>query len=171
MKRSVALFFVVILFASTLFSCSTAGSAHAPCREVVSAMTSAEIGLPAGKFYDLTAPEGDKEYLSKSLIASLFGNGSLPEVTKDWLDCALFLSLKDSPCEFAVILCSNRDTAEDTAALFHSRLAAIKVVKTAPEYSAMIESASVTITGNYAIFVISTDSTTALKVAKKAIRR
>ena len=171
MKRPAALFLVIVLLISSLFSCSNFGSQYAPCREIVAAMTAAEIGLSAGKYYSLSAPEGDEEYLSKSLIASLFGNGSLPKVTDDWLDCALFLSLKDSPCEFAAILCSNRDAAEDTAALFHSRLAAIKVIKTTPEYSAMIESASITITGNYAIFIISTDPTTTLKAANKAIRK
>ena len=171
MRRSAALFLVIVLLISSLFSCSNFGSAHARCRKVVAAMTAAEIGLPAGKYYSLSALEGEEEYLPKSLMASLFGKGSLPEVATDWLDCAVFLSIKDSPCEFAVILCSNRDAAEDTAALFYSRLVAIKVIKTTPEYSAMIENASITITGNYAIFIISTDPATALKVANTAIRK
>ena len=171
MKRPAALFCIIILLFSSLFSCSTAQNIHAPCRDIVAAMTEAEIGLPAGRYYSMSAPEGEDEYLSPSLIASLLGSGSIPSVTADWLDCALFLSLKDSPCEFAVILCSNRDAAEDTAALFHSRLVAIKITKTAPEYSQMIENASVTITGNYAILIISTDPSSALKAAKKAIRK
>ena len=171
MKRSAALFFAVIFLISTLFSCSAVRADRASCREVVAAMVESEIGVPAGKYYSLSAPEGDGEYLSNSLLSALFGNGSLPTVTRDWLDCALFLSLKESPCEFAVILCSSRDAAEDTAALLHSRLAAIKVTKALPEYSQMIENASVTITGNYAIFIISTDPVSALRAAKKAIRK
>ena len=171
MKRPTALFFVVILLFSSLFSCSATQNIHTPCRDVVAAMTEAEIGLPAGRYYSTSECEGDDEYLSSSLIASLLGNGSLPTVTSDWLDCAFFLSLKESPCEFAVILCSSRDAAEDTAALFHSRLAAIRITKTAPEYSQMIENASVTVTGNYAILIISTDPSSALKAAKKAIRK
>ena len=171
MKRPAALFFVVILLFSSLFSCSTTGNMHTPCRDVVVAMTAVEIGLPTGRYYSITSSEGDKEYISHSLISSIFGNGTLPAVTADWLDCALFLSLKDSPCEFVVVLCTCRDAAEDTAALFHSRLDAIKITKTAPEYSQMIENASVTITGNYAILIISKDPTTALRAAKRAIRK
>lgn len=171
MKRPAALFIVILFLFSSLFSCSATQNIHTPCRDVVAAMTEAEIGLPTGRYYSLSAPEGDDEYLSAPLIASLLGNGSLPTVAADWLDCAFFLSLKDSPCEFAVILCSSRDAAEDTAALFHSRLAAIKITKTAPEYSQMIENSSVTITGNYAILIISTDPSSALKAAKKAIRK
>ena len=144
---------------------------HTPCREVIAAMTEKEVGLPVGSYYSASANEGDTEYLSASLLASLFGNGSLPPVAEDWIDCALFLSLKESPCEFAVILCSSRDAAEDTAALFHSRLAAIRITKTATQYVQMIENASVTITGNYAILIISTDPENALRAAKKAIRR
>ena len=171
MKRLAAIFLVVIILFSSLFSCSTAQRVHTPCREVIAAMTEKEIGLPVGSYYSSSVPEGDDEYLSASLISSLFGNGSLPKISEDWLDCALFLSLGESPCEFAVILCSSRDAAEDTAALFHSRLAAVRITKTAPQYAQMIENASVTITGNYAILIISTDPENALRAAKKAIRR
>ena len=132
-------------------------------------MTGAEIGLPAGKYYSLSAPEGDGEYLSDSLISSLFGNGSYPTVADDWLDGGLYLSLGKHPCEFAVIFCRNRDTAEDTARILSSRLSAIRITKTDPQYSKMLENASVTVIGNYAILIISTDTKTALSVAKKAI--
>lgn len=171
MKRPAALFCIIILLFSSLFSCSATKNIHTPCRDVVAAMTEAEIGLPAGRYYSMYAPEGEDEYLSPSLIASLLGTGSLPVVSEDWLDVALFLSLKDSPCEFAVILCSSRDAAEDTAALFHSRISAIKITKTSPKYYQMIENASATVTGNYAILIISTDPANALRTAKKAIRQ
>lgn len=170
MKRPAALFLVFVFLLYSLFSCSAIKKVHPLCREVLSAMASSEIGLPAGKYYSSSAPKGDTEYLSDTLIASLFGNGSLPEVTKDWIDCALFLSLNQSPCEFAVILCSSRDAAEDTAMIFHSRLAAIKITKIASEYAEMIANASITITENYAIFIISTDPEAALKSAKKVIK-
>ncbi len=170
MKRPAALFFVIIFLVSSLFSCSTVGAVHTPCRQVIDAMTSAEIGLPAGKYYSLAAIEGDGEYLSDSLISSLFGNGSYPTIADDWLDGALYLSLGNHPCEFAVFLCRNRDTAEDTARLLSSRLSAIRITKTDPQYSKILENASVTVIGNYAILIISTDTKTALSTAKKAIK-
>ncbi len=170
MKRPAALFFVIIFLVSSLFSCSTVGAVHTPCREVIDAMTAAEIGLPAGKYYSLAAPEGDAEYLSDSLISSLFGNGSYPAVAADWLDCALYLSLGNHPCEFAVILCRSRDAAEDTARLLCSRLSAIRITKTDPQYAEILENANVSIRGNYALLIISTDTKNALSAAKKAIR-
>lgn len=166
MKRSAALFFTVLIFFCLLTSCTEQKSPPS-CREILSAMTDAEIGLPAGKFYSLSADEGDPEFLSESLISSLFGGGSYPEVAGDWLDCALYLSLGSHPCEFAVILCQSRDAAEDTAKLFNTRLSAIKITKTAPEYEKMIEEAKVTVKGNYTLFIISSDSENALKTFLK----
>ena len=170
MKRRTAAFLsVIIILVLILPSCGTQ-SDNTPCREIVSAMTAAEIGLPAGKYYSLAAPEGDAEYLSASLVSSLFGNGSYLAVAEDWLDCALYLSLGNHPCEFAVILCRSRDAAEDTARLLCSRLSAIRITKTDPQYAEILENASVSIRGNYAILIISTDTKNALSAAKKAIR-
>ncbi len=169
MKRSAAFLFAILIFFCTLPAC---GKQESPktCREILSAVTQAEIGIPAGKFYSLSADEGDPEFLSESLISSLFGGGSYPEVAADWLDCALFLSLGSHPCEFAVILCNNHDTAEDTARLLGSRLSAIKITKTSPQYQKMIETAKVAVIGNYALLIISSDSENAMKTAKKIMK-
>jgi hypothetical protein len=130
-------------------------------------MTEAEKELPAGKYYSLSVSEGCDEYLSPTLIASLFGNGVYPKVADRWLDAALFLSLTPNPCEFAVILCQDRDTAEDTAKLFSSRVDAIKITKSDPKYGKMIENVKIEIRGNYALLTISSDSDKALKAFVK----
>ena len=169
MKKAAVFFLAILLIICSLTSC---GGQKRPisCREILSSVTDAEIGLPAGKFYSLKALEGEDEYLPPSLIGSLLGNGSYPEVAESWLDCALYLSLGAHPCEFAVILCQSRDDAEDTAKLFCARLASIKLVKSKSEHADLLDDAKITITGNYVLFIISSDSDTALSVAKKAIR-
>lgn len=168
MKRTAALFFALFFFLFSFSSCF-ASSENPPCYDVLAAITNEEISLPAGKYYSLSAHEGDEKYLSDALISSLFGNGSYPTVAEDWLDCALYLSLGNHPCEFAVILCRDRDAAEDTARLLCSRLSAIKITKTDPQYAQILENASVSIRGNYALLIISTDTKNALSVAKKTI--
>lgn len=167
MKRSAALFFAILLFFCMLISCAEQESPPS-CREILSSVAEAEIGLPSGKFYSMTAEKGDDEYLSESLISSLFGGGSYPTVAKDWLDCALFLSIGNHPCELAIILCQNHDAALDTARLLNDRLSAIKITKNAPEYAKMIDSAKVTVKGNYAILLISSDSENAMKIFMKS---
>ena len=166
MKRSAVLFFAFLILVSALASCKSQ-EPQKSCREILGILTDCEIGLPAGKFYSLSATESDGEYLSDSLISSLLGGGSYPEIANDWLDCAFYLSLGGHPCEFDIILCKSHDAAEDTARLLNARLSAIKITKTAHEYAKMIENAKVTVTGNYAILIISTDSGNALKVFLK----
>ena len=168
MKRTAALFIAIILIFSSLTSCSSSYE-KTPCIDVVYAMAKAEKGLPAGKYYSLSAPEGSKEYLSDSLISSLFGNGAYPRIAEGWIDAALFLSLTSHPCEFAVILCRDRDTAEDTARLLTSRIDAIKITKTDPNYKDMTDGATATVRGNYAILIISSDRGDAIRAAKKSI--
>ena len=167
MKRSAALFFAILIFFCPLTSCAEQ-KAPPTCREMLSAMTDAEIGLPSGKYYSSAAPEGDSEYLSDSLVSALLGGGSYPTVAADWLDCSLFLSLGNHPCELAIILCQNHDAALDTARLLSTRLSSIKLTKTSPEYAEMLDTAKVAVKGNYALLIISSDSENALKVFMKS---
>ena len=168
MKKAAALFFALIIFIVSLPSCSSVDDPS--CREIVGELTKAEIGLPAGRFYTLSADKGDPEYASKSLISSLFGGGRYPKLAEGWIDLALFLSTGSHPCEFAVILCRDRDVAHDTATLLLSRLSTVKLTKADSKYADMLQTASVTIVGNYAILLISRDAKHALKVAKAAMK-
>jgi hypothetical protein len=170
MKKTAVIFLSVLILLCSLSSCDEM-RAPTSCREILSAVTAAEIGLPAGKYYSLNAPKGNAEYLSDSMIASIFGGGSYPEVAEDWVDVALFLSFGKSPCEFAVILCQNRDAAHDTAKLLCSRLSAINIAKNAAEYETMIANAKVTVSGNYALLIISRDPENAMKIMRKQIGR
>ena len=133
-------------------------------------MMTSEIGLPAGQIYDLTAREGDDEYLEERIINSLFGEGSSPPMRQGWIDLAIFLPSSSHPCELAVFLCDTPDTATDTARVLCRRLDVIKSGKKDGEYSAMLDSASVTIIGNYVIFVISSDTEKSIKAAREVIK-
>lgn len=168
MKRPAALFFALLILVLSLSSC--APSKNVSCRDIVGAMTDAEIGLPAGRYYSLSADKGDREYASRSLISSLFGGGRYPKLAEGWLDLALYLSIGNHPCEFAVILCRDRDTAHDTATLLLKRLSAVRQTKSDPQYASLLQNASVTLVGNYAILIVSSDVENALKIAKSAMK-
>ena len=166
MKKAAAFLFVILFFFASLTSCAEQKSPPS-CRELISALAEAEVGIPSGRFYSMDAPSGDSEYLSDSLLSALFSGGSYPKVTEGWIDCAFFLSLGDDPREFAVILCRDRDIAHDTATALSARLSAIKLTKSDPQYDIMLQNASVTLVGNYALLFISSDCKTALKTFMK----
>ena len=165
MKRIAAIFFAIFTFL-TLASCQERKAV--PCRDVLTHMMDNEVDLPAGRVYSSNAEGGSDEFLPDSLISALFCNGSMPKIAEGWLDCALFLSLNEHPCELAVVYCQDRDTALDTAKLLNTRIGEVKKQK-GEQYAQMLDSAKVTVIGNYAVMAISTDSENAISKAKKAI--
>ena len=130
----------------------------------------AEIGLPAGRVYDLSAKEGDNEYLDERVINSLFGEGATPPMRRGWIDLALFLPTSSHPCELAVFLCDSPDTAADTARILCRRIDIIKSTKGGGEYALMLDCATVTIIKNYVLFIISSDTETARRSARNIIK-
>ena len=167
MKRAAAVFFAFLSLIFCLSSCTARKNDSPPsCREILAAMIESEVALPAGKIYCATAPFGSDEYLAESTVASIVGNGKMPEVCKSWLDCAFFLAVKDHPCELAVIYCQNRDAALDTAKLLTTRLASSKLLKGNSDY---FENAKVTVIGNYALLIVSSDPDAILRVVKRIV--
>ena len=130
-------------------------------------MTLAEVGLPAGRIYSLASE--DDGYLSDSLIKALYGNGSLPAIAQSWIDCAVFISTLGHPCELAVVYCTDRNAAEDTARLFGSRLNSLRALESDEQYGNMLDLAQISICGNFVLMIISSDPDNALKIAKKLI--
>ena len=166
MKRPAALFFAILILFGSLSSC-TFKYKSTSCRKILEEIISSEVGLPSGRIYSKSAAKGDDEYLSRSLVSALFGGGSFPDIAEGWVDVALFLSLNDHPCEMAVILCRDRDVAHDTARILSERLAAIRLTRASPEYSTLLQNAIVTISGNYALLIVSSDTQNALKIFMK----
>ena len=164
--KVLAAFFIVL----SLFSVSSCTRSENPdCRDILSAIISSEIGLPSGEIYSARAEVGEEEYLSDHLINSLYGNGKEPVMADGWIDIAIFLPSSAHPCEFAVILCDSEDTATDTARLLCRRLDAIRTTKSEGEYAKLTENATVTVIGNYALLIISSDTENAIKSASKII--
>lgn len=165
--RFLATFFIVIV----LFSFVSCGRRELPlCEDVLNEMMDAEVGLPAGKTYSLRATRGENEFLSESLINSLYGEGGVPPMREGWLDIALFMPLSAHPCELAVFLCNSSDTAKDTARLLCRRLDIIRVARGGEQYVSIIDNAKIAVVGNYVLFIVSSDSENCLKAAKKALR-
>ena len=168
MKRLLALILMCALLTLAATSCSQ--KEKPSCRELVEILTNTEISLPAGSIFSLSAKEGENEYASDSLLSALYGNGEIPPLRECWIDGAMFLSSNDHPCEFAVILCNSHDAATDTARLLCRRIDAIRTTKNKPEYKELIENATVTVRGNYVVFIISSDSKSAFKAIKKVLQ-
>ena len=160
--------FLILLLPFSFVACGR--QENTSCREILHAMTEAEIGLPSGKIYSLNAPRGDGEYLSEHLINSLYGDGSTPVMVDGWLDLALFLPSSAHPCEMAVFLCNSRDTANDTARMLCRRLDTLRISKGGGKFDYYLDNATVTITRNYVLFLVSSDVGNTLKIASKIIR-
>ena len=159
--------FLILLLPFSFVACGR--QENTSCREILSKMTDAEVGLPSGKIYSLSAPRGDGEYLSEHLINSLYGDGSTPVMADGWLDLAIFLPSSAHPCEMAVFLCDGEDTATDTARMLCRRLDVVRTVKHTSEYANYFESATVTVIRNYVLLVVSSDTENAIRVASKII--
>ena len=165
MTRKAALFFALVFLILSLSSC--ADSSHPSCRSILDSMTETKARLPAGQLYCFDAKEGEKEYLSPTLLSAWLGT---PTASEGWLDCALYLSLREQPCELAAVLCQNKDAAEDTAKLFSARWHTVRALEVEVGKDTATANASVTRFGNYVIFILAEDSDTLLAVAKDAIR-
>ncbi len=168
-KRYRYLAFFLILVFGALPSCA---KKQAPsCREVINAMMQAEgQALPAGRIYDMRADEDSAERLPDSLLPALLGEGKMPAVSDAWLDCAMFLSVTEHPCELIIFLCASSEAATDTARLLCSHLDAVRVSKTSPKYADMISAARVGIYKNYAFLIISRDVAASEGALKKMLR-
>ena len=92
--RVASLIFVFIVFFS-LTACLYS-SELVPCDEILDAMISGEIGLPAGKAYSSKAKEGEKGYISASLMRALYGGEGSQELISGWIEYSFFLPDNDS---------------------------------------------------------------------------
>ncbi len=165
MKRRLLLLFFAMLFTFQAVGCHfLVNKRHVLCREAVLKMTSSEIGLPAGEIYSFDKAEGESGYVSSSLLASLYGEGSVPDGCLPWLDYAIFLSRAKHPCEICVVLCSSPQNAKDTSQMMLKRLDRLRG-EYGKEYPLYFEKASVYIHKNYVIFAVSSDPGNAYKAA------
>ena len=166
MKRMTAIFLVSVLL--LIFSGCT-DSPRPSCGDILGALMEREAELPAGKVYRFEAHPTEDGYLPDATLGALYGDIQRESL----IDLAVFVPFGKSPCEFAVLLCRDRDTASDVSRALSLRLSAIKRAKKSPQDSItmqMLDSATVTVIGNYVLLIISHDTQAALEIAKSLIR-
>ena len=95
--RTVAL---ILLLCLVLGACSC-GKGRA-ASEILSVMCERAEILPAGQVYQKGAEEGQAEYLSPAMCASLYGDGDVPAEMELMEDYAIYLSSFARPFELAV---------------------------------------------------------------------
>ncbi len=167
-RRLSRLLLPLLVLALLLPSCS---NTHASPSTLLDAICQAEASLPSGRRYLLSAPENDPLHPSPELLASLWGNGSLPPAFDGVEDAAFFFSYTH-PCELAVFLCKESDRAEEVATLCTARLSHLQRYYEQTENAdglAYIERATVRIRGRWVIFCISSDPAASLRAFRKAL--
>ncbi len=157
---------LVCVCMSVLASCQKQTS---DTSEILDKIISSEINLPVGRRYCSRAISGDSEYMPPSLLASLYGNGTTPPESDEWVEYSIFISSKICPCEFAVFCCESNASVIDTSKMLLRRIDTLKNSRPNDEYSHYIENAIVITVGNYCLLIISSDAETIAKVATSVI--
>lgn len=164
---SVLLCFAVCI--CTIFSFASCSKYSPSTSSVLQNLIDCEIGLPSGNIYLSEAPEGSANYTNDSLIASLYGDGSKPVESDEWIEFAIFLSNTHHPCEFGVFLCKSAQAASDTSKMLCRRLDTLKNSWSGTKYASYTDNASVTVSGNFCFLLISSDTKQAKSTALSAI--
>lgn len=99
----------------------------------------------------------------------MFGGGEYPEELLLAEAFALFVPSGKAPVEFAIFRCYAASDAPAIAAMCMSRLDYLRTYYRGSEFEHYTESAAVKIYGRYVIMAISSDASSALTAAKKAI--
>ena len=170
-RQPIKIFFcALICLVLTFASC-----AAVPPENALDALVDSEIGKMGGSIYSLSADESEREYISDTALASLYGF----DRTLDGLSGgAVYLSDFCHPVEFAVFLCHSTHTAEDVAMYLKKRVNILyeNASKSARfcgmdegEYRAYIKSAEVVISGKYVALIISSDVGTAKRAFYRAV--
>lgn len=163
-KRIFSLFLIFCLF--SLSACSH----HSPTPEqVLCALIEAEIGLPPGQIYLVSAEAHEDSYLSDDTISDLYGNGELPWQLSLVQDYGIFLSSAQHPCEFAVFLCYSRSDTDQVATMCHARLDTLRAHYKGTEYESHTQNARVAVVGRYVLLIISSDAENALRSARRVL--
>lgn len=159
---------VFVLAFTLLLPCGCAGRSVMP-GELLHALTSAEIGLPAGQIYLSDAGEDEEEHVPEDLMAALYAQGEPPWQLALVEHYGIFLSTAQHPCEFAVFLCYARSDTDLVAAMCHGRLDDLRAFYKDSEYASYLQQARVAVIGKYVLLLISADAQHALDTARRML--
>ena len=150
MKRFFVFIISLIFFCMCLLSCKTESTS---AEEMLSSIMAKSKGLPAGEIYFKGASEGEKGYFSPSLCASMYG-----EKAYDMLafveDYAIYMSSVQAPYEIAVFECFSSTDAEKIGTLCLERAEILRVLLGKTEWRALVDSASVNVSGRTVIMTV-----------------
>ena len=174
MKRFIILTAYLLIVAIVLLLVSCKRSLASP-EDAVRAMCDAEAMLPAGVLYHSNAPDGSEGYLPAKLLDAAYG---IPTDYEGIEKAAVRLSGGGHPCEFAVFLCKDSNSAEDIALFCKNRIGSLSLNASfssnladmsKEEYDGYLSSATVVISGRYVALIISSDVHSAKRAFFKAI--
>ncbi len=171
------IFILLLLLLLVLELSSCMGGQAKDAKKVLYEMIRAEEKLPAGKLYTIKSAPGAPDYLSKSLLTALYGDGSFPEVLNKAEDISLRLSSGIYCFELAVFLCTSHGDAREIAELCLRRIDTMEHFVNANSKKLAIDSAcieniknaKVTVVGRYAIMAVSPNAEECIKAVKNAI--
>ncbi|MBQ8005265.1 MAG: hypothetical protein IJ303_03025 [Clostridia bacterium] len=172
-KKGLALILLFSLLLLTACSVNKLPSAE----EIVAEMLRSQSSLPIGKLYTKSSSPGAADYLSDSLLSALYGREELPDVFERAESIAIWTASGFDSCEFAVFLCKTKNDAEKIADLCLCRIDIMnhfirsntKKLSLDTQIINRIEKAKVDIAGRYVIMVLSDDTDSAIKAAKKIV--
>ncbi len=147
--------------------CSCSGD-EISVREIISAMSAADKGAPAGKIYLSDAVLGEDEYLSDSLRLALFG------MSKEGLDrtdsFAVRISHVRSSYEYAVFKAKTVEDTDLIAKMLSSRIdTAHALAKREGENESITENAEIFVRGRFVFLLMTDDNEGMLDAARKVI--
>ena len=169
--RAICFFLAIALISASAFSgCSRVVAPDS----VVRSLVENEKNRVSGRFYSLSAAEGEEGYVSDVTLTTLYG---FDRSLEGLADGAIYLSDFLHPIEFAVFFCHSTATTEDVALRLTSRLKALYkgayenagfASMPLEEYRAYVEDAEVVISGELVALIISADTESAKKVFFRA---
>ncbi len=155
-----------LCFAVCLLFCGCTAQGATPYA-VLCSLQETQQELPAGACYVLSAAPDEETYPTESLLAVLFGNGSLPAAFEEIEDGAFFFSYSDS-CELAVFRCKGSRGREAVTKMCLDRLQYLKSVHPDRESEAL-QSATVTVRGKWVLLCICEDPDATARAFRRAV--
>lgn len=156
---------LLLCFAVLLSGCT---SKKTTPQELIEAICNAENGLPAGRFYVLSAQADDAKHPSDIWLGAMFGNGKMPSALALVEDAAFFASYTQ-PCEFAVFLCKTSNATKAVSEMCLHRLDSLKLYREGEKDSAPLQNAGVTVRGKWVFLYVCNDPQEVLRAIRRTL--
>ena len=150
-------------------------SASVVLTSMLTAMEDTAQPTPDGITRLTAADPSSPTYLTETFLAALYGPAArgLLEAEENQppavSDVALFLSMTAYPCELAVFLCADSDTARAVAGLCQSRVDTIARGYRETPWAQEAANGRVTVCGNYVLLALCEDPETVLNRAIRTL--